>query len=793
MADPKQKSLELPGYLTRILPMWQTPQWMEAERWRRVVYNIPAAIACRDVLISDLVASDWEIRAKDPKLEDKLAPDIEYYQDVLNVDMGAAISGFDPWIERMAQDFLSIPAGGNSEIVRWPDGMGPLSQPHPKGHVYKIAYMDGATVFPTYDKQFPVGQRIRQDAVQVVYFERDEVFRMLSTPRPEIERWGYGMAPPEKVYLAITLLYRGDQYYANLLLDTPEAGILDLMDMSQKAATEWVHSFKTLQEGIDPMKIGVLYEHTNAAVWIPFGRPPTEMMFKDSYVQYASLTTAGYGLTLTDVGMGEPQKTLAGSIRDERRSQRSGFATTREKVRTTINTEILPPYLEFVWVTKDEEAKVQKGRSFMLAAQALKASREAGFISRQEGQAQLVKDGHITVEVETPEEPQFAPPPPQFGGGNGAQTNEEMDRVPASEGGRGDLTGRADLGEERIAAVPRDSAKYDQLAQVMRDAFAEMLRKADRPRLLKLVKAATRALYPQSAKALVHITDGEIPDWLSQRALLWFGEHSAFAEIPDVQKQAEDILEQLDEVLESDDWWKIPAASSEDIDLILKLAYEEGATMAAEIAQELLYTEGLVSEPTLIGLNFTLQNPETLRLLRESAIQLVKQVNEGTKFYLKRIITQGVEEGLASPSIAQMIRDGEDVETVLKQAGFTEGVVKKVQEEIGAMTDARIKSIVNTNIAKAETDGRVGQWEKMGLTRKRWAHTGATGENDPCPVCVANIELGYVPMDYLYESVFGPADTLGPPAHPQVDHCHIEMDEQELMNKAGELEIWAGD
>ncbi len=71
-------------------------------------------------------------------------------------------------------------------------------------------------------------------------------------------------------------------------------------------------------------------------------------------------------------------------------------------------------------------------------------------------------------------------------------------------------------------------------------------------------------------------------------------------------------------------------------------------------------------------------------------------------------------------------------------------------------------------------------------------HTGPGGPNDPCPVCEANIAMGFVPIDFMYESVFGPADTLGPPAHPQVDHCHIVFDENELMGNAGELEVWAG-
>lgn len=97
-----------------------------------------------------------------------------------------------------------------------------------------------------------------------------------------------------------------------------------------------------------------------------------------------------------------------------------------------------------------------------------------------------------------------------------------------------------------------------------------------------------------------------------------------------------------------------------------------------------------------------------------------------------------------------------------------------------------------TEIAAAETDGRVGQWEMMGLTRKAWMHTGPTGVNDPCPVCVGNINRGFVPIDFRYDTVFGPADTLGPPAHPEVDHCHIIFDENELIGKAGELNVWTG-
>jgi len=55
-------------------------------------------------------------------------------------------------------------------------------------------------------------------------------------------------------------------------------------------------------------------------------------------------------------------------------------------------------------------------------------------------------------------------------------------------------------------------------------------------------------------------------------------------------------------------------------------------------------------------------------------------------------------------------------------------------------------------------------------------------------------------MNYMYDSVFGPATVPGPPAHPTVDHCHIVFDENELVQrlnrpegKAGELNVWMGD
>jgi len=793
--NPKQRSLELPPYLTRILPLWQSPQWLEAERWRQVVANQPVAMNCRIALVADILSSQFEIRARDSAEEDALADEIDWYTDVvLNPQLPGGLSGFDNIIDQFCQDLLTLPIGGNLEPIRFPDGQGQFSTPHGNGgHVARLVYIDGATLWPTYDYDWPIMQRLKEDPTSPVFFKRSEIARAVMSPRTEIQRWGFGMPPPEAVYLGLLSLYHGDRYYASLLVDTPEAGILDLIDMSKDTAKEWASSFSDIMSGIDPMKIGLIYEHLSAAKWIPFGRPPTDLILDKQMLRYSQITTAGYGLTIADIGLGDPQKTLAGTIRDERRSRRSGFGALKEKVRTLINSKILPQSLEFIWIGVDEETKVQQGRAFLLIAQALEKAKTAGLIDAETGLDELKRAGHISPGAELPE-PAIVPPQLMPGQNGDGAAQDELDQVPASEGGREKaLAVKAlELGDERIAAVPKDSSNFDKMAGLMKGGFADIVRKMGEPEIMRLVKAATRALFPVVDKAIVELSDAELPEWYEERLKAWFDEPSEFDALPDVKKANGKLLGELDDLLDKDDWWKFDVETP-NISFLLKMAFEEGATTAAEQAQAFLYTEGLRDSPNVIGLNFNLTNPATLAELERDAAIMVRQVDKGTRFFLKRIITSSVEEGLSSPSIAELIREGAGVEEILKTEGYTSRVLKQVKREVGGMSKGRANSIVNTEINRAESTGRLKEWEEMGLTRKSWNHSGGTGPGDPCPVCEGNISQGLVEMGFLYDSVFGDASILTPPAHPTVDHCHLEFDEQEMLDKADTLNIWLGD
>jgi hypothetical protein len=154
--------------------------------------------------------------------------------------------------------------------------------------------------------------------------------------------------------------------------------------------------------GIDPYKIPVIYEHTQQAQWIPFTRPPQELMFTEALSHYISIVTSGYGITAGDIGLPEMGgKTLAGSIRDDRKTNRNGFARTKRKFTEFFN-KILPDTLRYKIIDLDDEMSVAMGRARLANATAFTAYSNAGIFSKGEIRRQTIADGLVSISV--PEE-----------------------------------------------------------------------------------------------------------------------------------------------------------------------------------------------------------------------------------------------------------------------------------------------------------------------------------------------------------------------------------------------------
>lgn len=386
-----QRSLDLPDiYINRILPQYSQPAWGEALFWRRAVAGQPFATICRDILIDKLLALEWKIEPRESDKRDDYKTEIQYYTKFFE---NTGDYNYTEIIEWVNKDALDLPFGGAAELGYEGDD--------PNNNLAWIELLDGGTLFPTYSSDYPVGQTLHELPAYTVYFPWHSINRIYCSPRTDIKRKGWGMAPPEKIYLALVSLSRGDVYYANLLLDTPEVGILDLGDMSKEDAEDWVKAWRSLLGGIDPFKIPVLYQHEHPANWIQFNRSPTELLFDKTILRYAGICAAGYGMTLSDLGFSPVSsggETLAGGIRQERNTRKTGLAVMKKKNIAFFN-RMLPEYLKFDFIDLDDELAVALGRARLANATAGQIYIDKHVFTPNEIRLQTIADGLVTISV----------------------------------------------------------------------------------------------------------------------------------------------------------------------------------------------------------------------------------------------------------------------------------------------------------------------------------------------------------------------------------------------------------
>ena len=806
-----QRAIHLPTFLNRILPYYTQPAWLEAERWRAFVRNQSIAIITRDTLISNMLNMDWDIvpRDADEARDTKMKKAIDYYKELFTYLEG----DFDIYLELMLQDLLDLPFGAAAEVGRVDD--------EPGAPVLWVEHIDAATLFPTGNPDYPVAQQVPDvPGVQVVFPEH-AISRMYMTPRPELRIKGWGMAPPQKVYLAIEMLFRGDHYYWKLLLDTPEAGIIDLIDMSEDAARKWLTGFRDIFQGIDGFKIPILYGHDTPAQWIPLNRPPIDMMYDKTYMKYAQITAAAYGLRLSDIGLAEVEgeKSLAGVIRGERQSKRTGRALVKSKTSNHFNW-LLPQELKFVWKDADDEAVAAKGTAMQAMTGGLKTAMDGGFIDQAEGRAELVASGIFETELDpkkVPEKPE--PPPSPFGTqpppGQAEGVPQEDQKVPVDQGGRGSNPFQRKAKVVERQTEPRENpvisdqgSVLERMEQIIRPGLETIRNNAQDPMLRRLIKAATKEMFADIALTLRSLSQDQVEEiWLPQMQLATFDEPSEVESVL-IRRGIEEAKDALERSLASDNWWSM--LSILDKDAIVRLyieAYENGMEeMALDIVRS-LYEEGLATAPVFApAISFNLVNNSVLGILERSAAQLVTYVDSGTKFFLKRMIVAGVRQGLSSQKIAAAIRDGDAAEHILRREDFLDDVSGIIRRGLIEMTEHRANSIVNTEINRAENIGKLDQLKRSGFTQKRWVHLGprgitAAGNLHPCPICEGNEELEWVPADFLFDTVFknGGEDGEGrqqtPPGHPTVCHCTVTFPEDELgkLIVEGKYTPWKGD
>ncbi len=407
------------------------PNWQSAAIWRSFVASVPVATVCRNTAINQLTALDWKIVARDSNKTDELKARIKYNTKLLDNEGEYDGVDFTGRLEWLGKDLLDLPFGMAAEVGRENDD--------PSGKVVWLRCLDGGTLLPSLNADFPVIQRVPNQPIEPIAFPAYSIVRQYMSPRSDIWFEGWGMAPPEQIYLALELMKRGDKYYAELLTNTPQVGILDLGDTEKDVALEWMKEAQDLFAGTDPMKIPVLYEHTTKAEWIPFNMNPNELMFDRITSRYVELICAGYGMNPSDIGMGGGSnggETLSGTIRSERNTKKNINSVLKKKFKSFFD-KILPEELEFTWIDFDDDQNVARGRARLANAQADEIFVRNHVFAQNELRAQGLVDGLVTVSVpETLDESKVDWPQ----SGNTTSPGLLGEKVSAENGGRGETS-----------------------------------------------------------------------------------------------------------------------------------------------------------------------------------------------------------------------------------------------------------------------------------------------------------------------------------------------------------------
>lgn len=430
--EDKQRTLNISdAYFTRYTPPWAHSGTLPASVWRAWVMNQPIAMICREAITSYILSLDFKITPKESDDYDELRGTIKHYTKL--IENGGYANGIDytGLTEWLLADLLDIPFGAGMEIGHKNDS--------PEGRVMWTKPIDGGTLYPTLNDDYPVVQWVN-GVNEMVWLPEHAIARMYMSPVSVIQREGWGMAPPEKIQLALEMLLRGDRYYANLLLDVPPTGILDMGDTEWDDAKNWVDSFRTFMANTsDALRIAVLAEHTTPANFIRFGDIPNNLMYDKITMKVAAIVAAGYGLSLSDIGLGTTTasgETLAGTIRSDRKTHRN--ITRIKRKMKYFWQKVLPDYLQFDYIDLDDEVNISVARARLANSQAWGTYLKLGMFDRKEARLQTLQDGLITISV--PEEPPAEPDIPAEPATGAPSANRQLGtKVPPSRGGMGEV------------------------------------------------------------------------------------------------------------------------------------------------------------------------------------------------------------------------------------------------------------------------------------------------------------------------------------------------------------------
>lgn len=778
--EPKQLDLELPYAVGKpfIDPLTYQPVLTDTARWRLVAAE-PINRLARRLIQRDVSSLNWKITPRDKQYQDAA----DYYTQIYKE------ADFRSLSSRTIKSVCELPQGGAWEINRIRPGWFGEGE---FGSLAFVEFIDGGTLHPTLNTDFPIVQIDPYHQLRRQSFAADEVVRLLASPYDEFDRMWWQESATMASFLAIEALSRIYIYYLKQLHDTPVAGILDLMDFKQEDAKKWAVSFREMLEGIDPIKIPLLYQHDQPAHWLPMGRNPAELSIHDQFKLYAEVVLSNYGLSLSDLRLFDEGQSKAGASVN-RKISIAGIAFYAELIKDAVQST-LPPFLTFEYEEIDLEDL--RTRSQIRAADArtiqtlvdlppevkLKQAQKWGVIDVEFDEAAAANQAMAMKLLGAAPKGLPTPRPGQLQAGEGrtvdnllidAKQNAATGTKIFAKGGIIEKAVHAALSFFRPDGKGSNYGKKLQLAEAdLTNLLQRQFASAGVDLTEEYVQRMVDAVYTQFPAIVEQLPT----EPMQAKALI----EKQGSEETGADQEAENELERINAMLEE----VIGAADNpylfsnqadfdqfiDDVFGLLKMAYEEGMLAASEMVQQSLFDRGITDSPYVL-LDFVVVDPVVIQMLQNQAAEMVHNIDNGTMYYLRKMIVDGALRGDSAYQIMQDIQNN---------------LFGIPPDEAGKLNQDRIRSIVNTELNAADSNGRLEEMRSIGLTLKRWV----TRLVDVCKLCLRNEAHGSVPLDFEYEDVWG--TTTHPPGHPTTCHCTLAADKAEMEKIGTTVDYWTG-
>lgn len=217
-----------------------------------------------------------------------------------------------------------------------------------------------------------------------------------------------------------------------------------------------------------------------------------------------------------------------------------------------------------------------------------------------------------------------------------------------------------------------------------------------------------------------------------------------------------DVDARIDALLARYDWWRLPPGFYDEMQDILTELYVMGLNREAARLEAMAL--GLKQPRPGAKIAWDVENKAITELIAAHGAEMVVNVENGTKYYLRQMLKQGWQ-----------LSTSELVKQIQENLFMLPGV------EAAKLPRDRILSIVNYETNRAMSGAAQLLRNQLGLKFKQWF----TSSVSPCDMCLDNAAQGIVPADFLYEGVFG--QILHPPAHPRTCRCLGMAVESEVM------------